>query len=311
MIEQIVIEKYLDESSLKMSPTSRLDLKNLLLNFFRQKEFYDFSQLSRSDVIEMYSSLKLISINSFNTHKSKMKDFALWMYEQGLGKMDQVDTFSQLNYSDVNFRYVYDLCYFLDCDDLYSTLQDAFVECAEEFDTFKAAAILRWMGLSMSEIVHLLKQDLHESDGTIECRNSTSVILPQSNIIIDFLVRYRDADSYSSNKMGGRTLSYTDTHYLIRSYKNAQYTEKQLAHSSAATKRYAEQCSKIFQWKSIYLSGVYYRIYEYEKTHGSIKNNYEEINDFFTEFGHSSKISKKALTTKYTEYESFRNYMYN
>ena len=309
MIDKSVIERYVEESSLKMKVKSKKSAEYLLNLFFRQKEFSQFSDLTRDDFIEMYSSLRMIEYNSFETHKSKLKDFVIWMFENGYGTQEQIDMISSLNYSDINIDYLYDMCYFSDCTDLFTTLDMVFEECKEEFDTFKVSAILVWMGLELEDIVNLQKSALIETEGIIiHPRTQDHLIVPAPKFIMDFLVKYRDADSYESNKMGGRIVPYMETVYLIRSYKNAYYTRQKLLHSPAATKKYAEQYGKLFQWKSIQLSGLYYRINEFEKENGSIQSDLDMLCSFFCP-GNKPKLSKVALVKKYRKYEDFKEHM--
>ena len=72
MIEQSVMDRYIAESSLNMTETSRINSENLLTRFFNLKPSVDFVDLRKADLIEMYSQLNQHSINGFITHKFKI-----------------------------------------------------------------------------------------------------------------------------------------------------------------------------------------------------------------------------------------------
>ena len=55
MIEQSVMDRYIAESSLNMTETSRINSENLLTRFFNLKPSVDFVDLRKADLIEMYS----------------------------------------------------------------------------------------------------------------------------------------------------------------------------------------------------------------------------------------------------------------
>lgn len=57
MIEQSVMDRYIAESSLNMTETSRINSENLLTRFFNLKPSVDFVDLRKADLIEMYSQL--------------------------------------------------------------------------------------------------------------------------------------------------------------------------------------------------------------------------------------------------------------
>lgn len=312
MIEKTVIENYINDSSLRMNLKSKKAATLMLTDFFAQKEFDKFRDLTKADFIEMYSALNMVEATSFITHRSKIADFATWMFEQGMGTKEQSEQILSIDYSDLNADELYDECYFSDCEDLFETLSVVFENCAQDFDTFKASAILRWMGFETKEIIQLQKTNLHEHDNCIIHPITNKVfVVPKPNDILTFLTKYRDADSFESIKMGGKTFEYKESAYLIRNHYDAQFDTTQLSRLTSATKRYAQEYGKKFQWKSIYLSGVYFRIYQYEMEHGSIEHEPEILQSFL--YSGSSGITPTlyTLSLKYKAYDKFKRHMYS
>lgn len=313
MIEQSVMDRYIAESSLKMTEMSRINFENLLTRFFNLKPSVEFADLRKADLIEMYSQLNQHSIGGFTTHKSKVNDFAKWMYEQGYGSAELLRDISDLKYSDINHDYLYDIYYFRDVEELWNSMSLIFEDRGTEFDTFKAAAIMVWLGIDLNDLPDILKIDIDESSQSIiHPVTRQKVELPPVDLrdkIFSFLVSYRDADSCDTRKFGGRVLPYMQSKYLLRSYKNAHLTVIQLRKTSDPVNQLAkdQESQRVFQWNKIYLSGLYYRINQYEKQHGSIENDMSMLNEFFT-CNQKKEVQKEiSFTRKYKEYQAFMN----
>ena len=68
-----------------------------------------------------------------------------------------------------------------------------------------------------------------------------------------------------------------------------------------------QESQRVFQWNKIYLSGLYYRINQYEKQHGSIENDMSMLNEFFT-CNQKKEVQKEiSFARKYKEYQAFMN----
>lgn len=311
MVEFPVIEEYLKESTLAMTKKSRSGLKSTLIKFLNLEPTIQFENLTRQDFLDKYSHLLLISTNSFYTHKSKINDFAKWLYEHNYCSRQVLNDLRTIRYEDIDRSEFYATLYFRDITDLYSTLSNVFAERGTEFDTFRTAAILVWFGFDKDELHLILKSDLNEDSKTITHPITNEEISLECDISAPFyfILRYRDADSCDSRKFGGRTLSYPQTKFLLRTYKNPQLTATQVNHLSASANEVAEDYGKIFQWRHIYLSGLYYRLFQYEQKNGSIENNIDLLNRFLG-YDSSGLISKQILSRKYNEYLEFKSYMY-
>lgn len=313
MIEQSVMDRYIAESSLNMTEMSRINFENLLIRFFNLKPSVNFADLRKADLIEMYSKLNQHSINGFITHKSKINDFAKWMYEQGYGSAELLHDISDLKYSDINHDYLYDIYYFRDIEELWSAMSLILEDRGTEFDTFKAAALIVWMGIDLNDLPDILKTDLDESNQSIiHPVTKESIEIPPVDLhdqIFYFLVNYRNAVSCDTKKFGGGVLPYVQSKYLLRSYKNAYLTVAQLRKTSDPVNQIAKEkeVQRIFQWNKIYLSGLYYRIYQYEQQHGSIEHDMDMLNQFFVCNQKQTAQKEISFARKYKEYQTFMN----
>ena len=310
MIEKSVMDRYIEESTLKMNECSKRQIEVFLTKFFSFKEDVEYNDLTKQDLIDMFSELTLMSANSFYTYKSKINDFMKWMKEQGYGSEQVLKNLSDVQFTDINRSGFYNTYYFRDYDDLFNTIDVVFKQRGTEFDTFKSAALLVWFGIDIKDVPQILKNDLDEDEGTIIHPGTKEKIKLPANAVY-LLARYRDAQTYDSRKFGGRALTYVDSQYLFRSYKNAYFTTKQINYFSISANNVAEEFGKIFQWNKIYLSGIYNRIYEYELQHGNIgRTNYDVLKTFFVGDDKMTKQRKTDLSRKYEEYQEFKEYMY-
>lgn len=309
MIEQSVIDRYLDETTFNVSEIGRINMYNLLTKFFNLKPSVEFAELTKIDLIEMYSNL-MQSYGSFISHKSKINDFAKWMYEEGYGSIQLLNDISSLQYSDINKEYLYQMYYFRDIEELWELMFSIFSERGSEFDTFKSAALLVWLGIEINDLTEMLKSDLNEDDMSIVHPITKQIILLPDvdlhDVIFKFLISYRDAISYDTAKFGGCTFSYAPSSYLFRSYKNAHLAPTQLKHISYNANNLAKEYGKAFQWNRIFQSGLYYRIDQYEKEHGSIEGKVNILESFFKCNQRHSLQRNAALSRKYKEYQEFK-----
>jgi hypothetical protein len=312
MLDQNLVDRYIEESSINMNDTSKRNISALLVRFFGLKPDVPYNDLKRQDLIEMFSMSSLMTSNSFNPYKCKINDFMKWMYETGNGTDSPLIQLRDIYFNDINRSEYYEKFYFVDYDDLFNSIQAAFENRGTEFDTFRSAATLVWYGIDVKNLPDILKTDINEDEGSI-IHPATGEQIKLSKRAMSILVSYRDAESYDSNKFGGTTLWYQQSEYLFRSYKNAVFAVKQLNSLVTSANKAAENAGKIFRWNRIYLSGLYYRVYQYEKQHGKIdRADYDTIRVLFgmTEIESYTTKTKHILSSKYDEYAEFRDYMY-
>jgi len=311
MIEKTVMDQYIQESTLRMNEKSKRQIEVFLTKFFDLKPDVSYNDLTKQDLIDMFSQLVIISANSFFTYKSKINDFMKWMYEQGYGSEQIIRNLSEIQFTDINRSGFYNTYYFRDYNDLFNTIDEVFSDRGTEFDTFKCAAILVWFGIKINDIPSILKKDLDEYEGTIiHPVTKEKIKLPDNAVYL--LSNYRDAETHDSQKFGGRTVAYVDSQYLFRSYKNACFTTKQINHISISANDVAKDFGKVFQWNRIYLSGLYNRIYQYEQKHGEIgRTNFKVLKQFFIGDDELTIQRKTDLSRKYEEYQEFKEYMYS
>ena len=221
MVDNLVMDRYVEESSLKMNEKSKQHIRTLLTKFFGMKPDVAYNDLTRQDLIEMLSAFNATSIITFNSEKSKMNDFMKWMVEEGYGTDEPLKILGDITFFDLDRSHLYDRYYFRDYEELHNTMDEAFSERGSEFDTFRSAAVLVWFGIEIKYLSNILKEDIYEDEGyVVHPETKRKIMLPPLAMYV--LINYRDSDTYDSSKFGGSVMTYAKSKFLFRSYKNAQ-----------------------------------------------------------------------------------------
>lgn len=313
MLDMNLIEEYIEENF----PNSVYNNKykretfNLIRKFFNSTEI-DYDNLTSQDILNIYSQLAIVKANVFQTHKSKISSFMNWMYKSGNGSNKPLEEIKDIFFENIDRTVLYDTYYFRDLDDLNNLLINGFGREVCDFSTFHNAAILVWHGIPVKHLPDILKTDVSDDGYVTDPVTKGRIQLSQS--VMPCLLHYRDADTFDSEKFGGRTVPYKKTQYLFRTYKTSHMTAAQLINTSAGANRIIDETSRIFQWKRIYDSGLYYRIYEYEKQNGNVgRNDYELLRKLFETGDIDLKNSRQrhCLAQKYDEYQEFKSNKYS
>ena len=271
-----------------------------------------YDDLTRQDMLDIYSQLAIMKMNVFQSHKSKISDFMKWMYETGNGSIKPLEEIREIFFENVDRTAFYDTYYFENLADLNGLMEDVFGKDVCDFSTFRCAALLVWHGIPVKHLPDILKSDFKD-DGTIT-DPFTGEVFHISPMVIPYLRNYRDADTFDSGKFGGMTVPYKQTQYLFRTYKSAHMTDKQLINTSSNAIKSAAETGRIFQWERIYDSGLYYRVHEYEKLHGNVsRNDYELLRELF-KMDHIDLTKQRQryyLSQKFDEYQEFKRYKYS
>lgn len=313
MLDLDLIEKYISDTFLNNSDNNKYKQEtfNIINRFFNMTDVA-YDDLTRQNMLDIYSQLAIMKMNVFQSHKSKISDFMKWMYETGNGSIKPLEEIREIFFENVDRTAFYDTYYFENLADLNGLMEDVFGKDVCDFSTFRCAAFLVWHGIPVKHLPDILKSDFKD-DGTI-ADPFTGEVFHISPMVIPYLKNYRDADSFDSGKFGGMIIPYAQTQYLFRTYKTAHMTDKQLINTSSNAIKAAAETGRIFQWERIYDSGLYYRVHEYEKLHGNVsRNDYELLRELF-KMDHIDLTKQRQryyLSQKFDEYQEFKRYKYS
>lgn len=313
MLDLDLIEKYISDTFLNNTDNNKYKQEtfNIINRFFNMTDVA-YDDLTRQNMLDIYSQLAIMKMNVFQSHKSKISDFMKWMYETGNGSIKPLEEIREIFFENVDRTAFYDTYYFENLADLNGLMEDVFGKDVCDFSTFRCAALLVWHGIPVKHLPDILKSDFKD-DGTI-ADPFTGEVFHISPMVIPYLRNYRDADSFDSGKFGGMIIPYAQTQYLFRTYKTAHMTDKQLINTSSNAIKAAAETGRIFQWERIYDSGLYYRVHEYEKLHGNVsRNDYELLRELF-KMDHIDLTKQRQryyLSQKFDEYQEFKRYKYS
>lgn len=313
MLDLDLIEKYISDTFLNNSDNNKYKQEtfNIINRFFNMTDVA-YDDLTRQNMLDIYSQLAIMKMNVFQSHKSKISDFMKWMYETGNGSIKPLEEIREIFFENVDRTAFYDTYYFENLADLNGLMEDVFGKDVCDFSTFRCAALLVWHGIPVKHLPDILKSDFKD-DGTI-ADPFNGEVFHISPMVIPYLRNYRDADSFDSGKFGGMIIPYAQTQYLFRTYKTAHMTDKQLINTSSNAIKAAAETGRIFQWERIYDSGLYYRVHEYEKLHGNVsRNDYELLRELF-KMDHIDLTKQRQryyLSQKFDEYQEFKRYKYS
>lgn len=313
MLDTSLIDKYIAETFLNYSDNNKYKQEtfNIINRFFNLTDV-EYNDLSRQDLLDIYSQLAIMKTNVFQSHKSKVSDFMKWMYETGNGSIKPLEEIREIFFENIDRSNFYETYYFENLDDLNDLMENVFGREICDFSTFRCAALMVWHGIPVKHLPDMLKRDL--SDDGVVTDPVTKEVIQLSQKIIPYFREYRDADTFDSGKFGGMVVPYKQTQFLFRTYKSAQMTAKQLINTSSNANKAALETGRIFQWDRIFDSGTYYRVHEYEKQNGTIsRNDYPVLKTLF-KMDHidlSKQRQKYYLSQKYDEYQEFKCYMYS
>lgn len=313
MLDLDLIEKYISDTFLNNSDNNKYKQEtfNIINRFFNMTDVA-YDDLTRQNMLDIYSQLAIMKMNVFQSHKSKISDFMKWMYETGNGSIKPLEEIREIFFENVDRTAFYDTYYFENLADLNGLMEDVFGKDVCDFSTFRCAALLVWHGIPVKHLPDILKSDFKD-DGTI-ADPFTGEVFHISPMVIPYLRNYRDADSFDSGKFGGMIIPYAQTQYLFRTYKTAHMTDKQLINTSSNAIKAAAETGRIFQWERIYDSGLYYRVHEYEKLHGNVsRNDYELLRELFKMdyIDLTKQRQRYYLSQKFDEYQEFKRYKYS
>lgn len=313
MIDEALINRYIEESSSNKSEKSKREEKVLLLKFFSVRPDIPYNDLTRQDLTEMLSALNSTSIKKTSTaNKSRVKKFMVWMVKESHGTDQPLKHLQSITFSDIDRSYLYDRYYFRDYEELHDTIDDVLYNRGSEFDTFKSAAILVWYGIELKYLPDILKSDINEDEcSVIHPATQKKIIL--SRLAMSVLTLYRDSDRYDSSKYGGSIIKYKQSQFLFRTCRNAHLTEVQIRNISGPVNRLADEIGKTFQWNKIYLNGLYNRIFQYEQENGELqRTDFNKLKILFEKPDLKETAQHRMdMARKFDEYQEFKKCMYS
>lgn len=134
MIDQAIIQTYIDASCGNRNEKSKNNLAVLLSKFFSLSPGSSLDNLTRQDLIKMLAESSIMSMNTFDSVKSKIKGFLKWLCDNGYCPEELLESWQSIRFSDINRSDFYDRYFFKDYSELCDTIQGVFGEVSSEYD---------------------------------------------------------------------------------------------------------------------------------------------------------------------------------
>lgn len=187
MLDLALIEKYVSETFLNNPDNNKYKQEtfNIVNRFFNLTDIA-YDDLTRQDMLDIYSQLAIMKMNVFQSHKSKISDFMRWMYETGNGSIKPLEEIREIFFENVDRTAFYDTYYFENLDDLNDLMETVFGKEVCDFSTFRCAALLVWHGIPVKHLPDILKSDMHNDGSVLNPVTGQRVQLSQS--IVPYLL---------------------------------------------------------------------------------------------------------------------------
>lgn len=310
MIDMTKIDKYIDETYPDVPAIRRNSMKNSILRMLNTYDDVPLEEWTRKNFVDALSQRK-VRFTSFDAYKSNFKDYLKWLYEQGYDVIKQIKHLESIGPNEIITDEYINKTYYQDIDDLFNQIHDLLYEREEEFQPFICGAILVWYGFDIRAIEAILKTDVtNDSNSIIDYMTGKKIEIADNYMIM--IRDYRDTEVYKTAKMGGKMIHYKPSKYLFRNCYTVQMSDRTFNNMLLPINRLAKELDMSFNWKSIAMSGNFYRLYKYEKEHSKVaRNSYEELAKFFykTDVKLTQGI-KQVLVKNYDEYVRFKNVFY-
>lgn len=222
-------------------------------------------------------SYHCFSIQSFRDKKFLLLRYLRWLERRGVAVSEIAGRLEAMDYGWISSDNEFGKYYFGSFSQLVLFLQAHIDRAAEEtgkdqaeFLTPAVLCSLAWHGLTAAEACSLQKTDL------IETEDGAAVRLPSKTVCLEpeaaaWAGELRSARGFERFKGGAWELvSYKDGSALLRTTKAGSMTPKSISSMLTRFNACIPDSDKLFLYKRIYSSGVFYRAYLREKDAGKV-----------------------------------------
>ena len=282
---------------------------------------------TKDDFISVLIEMNLMTNGSYLQAKSLVLDYLTWLEGRGEISASQIKEFSKISFDDIDLTALYSRHYFKSFNELWISIESAIQsylqrqDYTEEFDNFRCAAYLSWYGFSPAEIAEVKKDDLdYETAIVYKGNGEKRQAIKVCDKCMALLWKHKKAEGYISIKSGhynGNEMfryKYVDSEYLMRSYKKRHFLTTNVNSLSDVINKGSLNAPKVFTFKRIKLSGMYYCAYLEETENGKLlSNDYDRLAKLFMpeKVGELTNSDKSILRYKrLAEYEKYKQIFY-
>lgn len=250
-----------------------------MYDIFAEGEEKPIQSFSKEDFIRIFKKFDVRRITTFDNKKYQLSRYIKYLIAHDKCNFALLQTLRSVRFSDVfeKKNNIFYESYFASLNDLLDCVMETIEKHLEteynyEYDDMLTAFILVWYDFSENEMPEILKADLDPKNHTVK-KPSTGEIVEIEKDAFNIIYRYSNTTNRRLRKFGRDTLSYEyfiDSKYLFRSMKSPKVSPNVVNRFIATMKKWGTDSDKKFLPAKIRLSGLYYRIYQWEQTNGSL-----------------------------------------
>lgn len=242
-----------------------------------------------------------------------------YLFELFKENNEQKEVIAHIDYASIDHTHVYNQEFFGNFDDMMDYVEAGVAQTAAErqadirvFDTTVAALVLAFCGLLIQDACHVKKSDLHPT--LPKLRDATGKYIAIPDRAYRCLTDYCHADGMYTRKDMTAWQPYVGSAYLLRTNRSMQLNPVAIR---AGITRYIPLEGKHVTYDSTYWSGVFYRVYCYERKHGVIvqpsRNNKPDRDAFVAKLKAlmGARVSVEAdLYARFRQYSAYKRFFY-
>lgn len=230
-----------------------------------------------------------------------------------------ISTVNSIKYANVAHKDAYGSSYFKSYHDMMKVAREAAQKTSIErdcdvriFDVTLATVTLAWYGVKINDCVTIRKRDVLSTSELVLPTGGTVALCKEAYV---FLTDYINAEGYFSFRGMERWMPYQPSAFILRTGKSMQCSVQTIR---TGISRYLQSEEKKITYDSVYWSGVFSRIHDYEKRHGRIyvpnPLNQEDRAEFMSLM--STLIGDRVngdydIYAKFKLYKAYRKFFYN
>ena len=209
-------------------------LESIILNF--QDVFSDGEFGDNSRMCDLFYITDKMGKAQFFRIKKYVKEFYIWLYEQGVVSESLVSEATKITMDDVISSREIQKTYFRDLDSALDFVEAVGSSCGlNEYDdllVIKTIVILSWCGLERTEISEIKKCDLIYPENSIRFDGKAPIVLKTE--YFDILHRFSELDMHRGFP-SGKIQVYESSPYLMRAARSTRMDSDKI---SQAIKRF-------------------------------------------------------------------------
>lgn len=270
------------------------------------------SEFTKENFIDLLFNKVGMSVSSFSNLKRTIIDVS-----KGDDNVKRV--LAGVKYINVTHTDTYGSSYFKSYHDMMKYAKQAVQKTASErdsdvhiYDVTLASLTLAWYGILIDDCVNVKKNDVLETSELVLPSGDKIKICKEAYV---FLTEYINSEGYFAFHGMERWKPYQPSTYLLRTDKSMQCTTQTIR---SGISRYLSSPEKKVTYDSVYWSGVFSRIREYEEKNGRIylpnQLNTEDRTAFMElmmTFVKDKVNSEYDVYSRYKLYKAYRKFFYN